>query len=236
MVELTIRRWKVEIILQIVVILLRSSLSSAERCGGALGGRDSQYLTGDILRDSADCEGPEGHQYPSKYIANMIRREVGRTGRSLSAATTMDPLETQRRLLAAHTQSQGAGRVRREAGEEKECTVGGSPPRLCKSTYNTTAPMYGVSLTSGQPVTIVQKFPDLLQQVIYETCDSSECDILHGECIQTYVPYLFLVIPLGPVTLTGQDYVLVESGCTCRPKYATPGTDPNPQDIIPNFN
>lgn len=24
--------------------------------------------------------------------------------------------------------------------------------------------MYGVSLTSGQPVTIVQKFPDLLQQ------------------------------------------------------------------------
>ena len=33
-----------------------------------------------------------------------------------------------------------------------------------------------------------------------------------------------------------QDYVLVESGCTCRPKYATPGTDPNPQDIIPNFS
>jgi len=60
--------------------------------------------------------------------------------------------------------------------------------------------------------------------------------VLHGECIQTYVPYLFLVIPLGPVTLTGQDYVLVESGCTCRPKYATPGTDPNPQDIIPNFS
>lgn len=31
--------------------------------------------------------------------------------------------------------------------------------------------MYGVSLTSGQPVTIVQKFPDLLQQVIYEVCE-----------------------------------------------------------------
>ena len=40
-----------------------------------------------------------------------------------------------------------------------------------RSSYNTTAPMYGVSLTSGQPVTIVQKFPDLLQQVIYETCE-----------------------------------------------------------------
>ena len=64
---------------------------------------------------------------------------------------------------------------------------------------------------------------------------SSQCDLIHGECVQTYVPYLFLVIPLGPVTLTGQDYVLVESGCTCRPKYAQPGTDPNPTSIIPNF-
>lgn len=44
----------------------------------------------------------------------------------------------------------------------------GTPSRLCKTRYNTTAPMYGVSLTSGQPVTIVQKFPDLLQQVVFE--------------------------------------------------------------------
>lgn len=114
-------------------------------------------------------------------------------------------------------------------------TTESTPSRLCKSTFNTTAPMYGVSLTSGKPVTVVQIFPDLLQQVIYETCDSSKCDLIHGECVQTYVPYLFLVIPLGPVTLTGQDYVLVESGCTCRPKYAQPGTDPNPTSIIPNF-
>lgn len=118
-------------------------------------------------------------------------------------------------------------------------TCGSIPPRLCKTRYNTTAPMYGVSLTSGQPVTIVQKFPDLLQQVVFEVCtvllsltfrikpsgilqvcESSECDLVRGECTQTYVPYLFLVIPLGPVTLTGQDYVLVESGCVCRPKYS----------------
>ncbi|XP_039275020.1 uncharacterized protein LOC120349125 [Nilaparvata lugens] len=46
-----------------------------------------------------------------------------------------------------------------------------TPSRLCKTRYNTTAPMYGVSLTSGQPVTIVQKFPDLLQQVVYEVCE-----------------------------------------------------------------
>jgi len=154
---------------------------------------------------------------------------------------TADPWTTHKNLMRAYELSRngmpvnGISRSTRDT-EETKCVIGGAPPRLCKSTYNTTAPMYGVSLTSGQPVTIVQKFPDLLQQVIYETCDSSECEVLHGECIQTYVPYLFLVIPLGPVTLTGQDYVLVESGCTCRPKYATPGTDPNPQDIIPNFS
>lgn len=45
------------------------------------------------------------------------------------------------------------------------------------------------------------------------------------------MPYLFLVIPLGPVTLTGQDYVLVESGCVCKPKYAV-GTPQEP-NIIP---
>lgn len=60
---------------------------------------------------------------------------------------------------------------------------------------------------------------------------SSECDVVRGECTQTYVPYLFLVIPLGPVTLTGQDYVLVESGCVCKPKYAT-GASQEP-NIIP---
>jgi len=131
--------------------------------------------------------------------------------------------------------SSGSQSVQSTAGGG--CSQQGStvPARLCRSTFNTTAPMYGVSLTSGKPVTIVQIFPDLLQQVVYETCDSKECDLIHGECVQTYVPYLFLVIPLGPVTLTGQDYVLVESGCSCRPKYAPPGSDPNPTAIIPNF-
>lgn len=108
----------------------------------------------------------------------------------------------------------------------------GPPARLCKTRYNTTAPMYGVSLTSGQPVTIVQKFPDLLQQVIFEVCESDTCDIVHGSCVQTYVPYLFLVIPLGPVTLTGQDYVLVESGCVCQPKYGLISTIKSPLDAI----
>ena len=58
------------------------------------------------------------------------------------------------------------------SAQSKTCeTAEGTPSRLCKSTFNTTAPMYGVSLTSGKPVTVVQIFPDLLQQVIYETCE-----------------------------------------------------------------
>lgn len=94
--------------------------------------------------------------------------------------------------------------------------------------------MYGISLTSGQPVTIVQKFPDLLQQVVFEVCESKECDVVHGECTQTYVPYLFLVIPLGPVTLTGQDYVLVESGCVCKPRNSASSSSDAPP-AIPSF-
>jgi hypothetical protein len=65
---------------------------------------------------------------------------------------------------------------------------------------------------------------------------SNECDVVRGECTQTYVPYLFLVIPLGPVTLTGQDYVLVESGCVCKPKYAAVGgSEPSAISVIPQI-
>lgn len=62
---------------------------------------------------------------------------------------------------------------------------------------------------------------------------SSECDVVRGDCVQTYVPYLFLVIPLGPVTLTGQDYILVESGCVCKPKYALGTAGGNVNDVLP---
>lgn len=72
--------------------------------------------------------------------------------------------------------------------------------------------------TAG-PIWLTFYLNDANNQFVF--CRSSECSILRGECTQTYVPYLFLVIPLGPVTLTGQDYVLVESGCVCRPKDLT---------------
>lgn len=39
----------------------------------------------------------------------------------------------------------------RSAEPDVQCKSA-SPSRLCKTRYNTTAPMYGISLTSGQPV------------------------------------------------------------------------------------
>ncbi|XP_065213789.1 uncharacterized protein LOC135840957 [Planococcus citri] len=209
-----------------------SDPKSTIKCGAY--SKNLKYTWGDALIDPADCIGPGDLPYPSASIARMFRKNwpssSSRSGRSYNAT---DPYKTKRILLQKYADfangidtedtANAAGmlsRTKRDFNHRDLCQSS-SPARLCKTRYNTTAPMYGVSLTSGQPVTIVQKFPDLLQQVIYEVCESSECDIVRGECTQTYVPYLFLVIPLGPVTLTGQDYVLVESGCVCKPKYSS---------------
>ena len=193
-------------------------------------GQGLKYLWGDAMSDPLNCIGPGGNPYPSAAIARSWGRDSpaalwgrgsSRTGR---AASTIDPRVTQRALLQQYELSnlqpemEASSRTARSGFSSRDACPTASSTRLCKTRYNTTAPMYGVSLTSGQPVTIVQKFPDLLQQVVFEVCESSECEVVRGECTQTYVPYLFLVIPLGPVTLTGQDYVLVESGCVCRPK------------------
>ncbi|XP_045472460.1 uncharacterized protein LOC123679121 [Harmonia axyridis] len=205
------------------------------------GGGDLKYLWGDALSDSPDCLGPNDMPYPTATIERSLKSNVwgGNHRKGRSQQTTIDPFVTRKALLKAHELSSGdehelISRKGRASYPTSTNTCAGTPSRLCKTRYNTTAPMYGVSLTSGQPVTIVQKFPDLLQQVVFEVCESNECDVVRGECTQTYVPYLFLVIPLGPVTLTGQDYVLVESGCVCRPKYATQTIqDSNPLPAIP---
>ncbi|CAH0769293.1 unnamed protein product [Bemisia tabaci] len=201
--------------------LLEGSSSRGQKCVG--NGEKLKYLWGDALTDTSNCIGPNNAPYPYSIISKTFRRnQMSRMGRSFNA---VDPLLTSRSLLKNYElnnqlqEDVTISRSRRDYSHRDTCT--GTPSRLCKTRYNTTAPMYGVSLTSGQPVTIVQKFPDLLQQVVYEVCESPECDVVRGECTQTYVPYLFLVIPLGPVTLTGQDYVLVESGCVCKPKYAS---------------
>ncbi|XP_055610632.1 uncharacterized protein LOC129757434 [Uranotaenia lowii] len=200
---------------------------SADKCSGS---GTFKYISGNALTDSPNCVGPNNAPYPSGLVARTFSNNWNPSGSSrrgrMSQLPTVDPKIMQRTLLQVYgdanevTQLEDVrSRYSRSLDSMQQCRD--TPARLCKTRYNTTAPMYGVSLTSGQPVTIVQKFPDLLQQVVFEVCESSECDVVRGECTQTYVPYLFLVIPLGPVTLTGQDYVLVESGCVCKPKYAT---------------
>ncbi|XP_055323078.1 uncharacterized protein LOC129578459 [Sitodiplosis mosellana] len=187
-----------------------------------------KYMSGNALTDDVNCIGPNNTPYPSATIQKIYSHwsSGARKGRmNGQIPTTLDPSVTQSMLMNSYSSANhdihsiAARNARSLSNPSEKCNA--TPARLCKTRYNTTAPMYGVSLTSGQPVTIVQKFPDLLQQVVFEVCESSECDVVRGECTQTYVPYLFLVIPLGPVTLTGQDYVLVESGCVCKPKYAT---------------
>ncbi|XP_045101895.1 uncharacterized protein LOC123498648 [Portunus trituberculatus] len=155
-------------------------------------------------------------------------------GRSMATGSSTKNLVSMADAVKLATATTIKDAAQTSSGEGGVQCPQGPPARLCRTSYNTTAPMYGISLTSGQPVTIVQKFPDLLQQVIFEICETDTCDLLQGQCVQTYVPYLFLVIPLGPVTLTGQDYVLVESGCTCQPKYSQ-GPIPSPVDAIPGL-
>ncbi|KAJ8732239.1 hypothetical protein PYW08_014969 [Mythimna loreyi] len=188
-----------------------------------------KYTWGDALQGT-DCAGPDGTPYPRHLVNRALKSGPWQSTRQGRGVRTVDPAIMRRALLDAHAgysegsltpaHSSGSNRTGRSSNmpglsPASSNTCGGG--RLCRTRYNTTAPMYGVSLTSGQPVTIVQKFPDLLQQVVFEVCESSECSLIRGTCSQTYVPYLFLVLPLGPVTLTGQDYVLVESGCVCRP-------------------
>ncbi|XP_014242582.1 uncharacterized protein LOC106662778 isoform X2 [Cimex lectularius] len=198
------------------------NIEGNEKCG--TNGQQLKYIWGDAFTDAPNCLGPNNMPYPSAQISRNFRKSNSIWGMSSrygrTANMVIDPSITQNVLIKAHEATNSISGENQRSGRDystkDSCPTG--PTRLCKTRYNTTAPMYGVSLTSGQPVTIVQKFPDLLQQVVYEVCESKECDVVHGECTQTYVPYLFLVIPLGPVTLTGQDYVLVESGCVCKPK------------------
>ncbi|PSN57917.1 hypothetical protein C0J52_00230, partial [Blattella germanica] len=197
------------------LVVITSVAGVGRKCEGI--GQPLKYLWGDALNDPPDCIGPSGNPYPAATVARTFRSTSGwgssRTGRSFSP---VDPTLTQRTLLEnyqlANDAASGIIRSSSRTGRSglhkytPRETCSGTPARLCKTRYNTTAPI------------------------------SNECDVVRGECTQTYVPYLFLVIPLGPVTLTGQDYVLVESGCVCKPKYAAAGSsEPSAISAIPQM-
>ncbi|EAT34653.1 AAEL013120-PA [Aedes aegypti] len=146
-----------------------------EKCssGGSL-----KYISGNALTDSPNCLGPNNAPYPSNVVArtfsNWNPSGSSRRGR-MSQLPTLDPKVMQQTLMQTYSdvndvaQEDVRTRYSRSVDNTQQCRD--TPSRLCKTRYNTTAPMYGVSLTSGQPVTIVQKFPDLLQQVVFEVCE-----------------------------------------------------------------
>ncbi|KAF0296492.1 hypothetical protein FJT64_006051 [Amphibalanus amphitrite] len=180
-------------------------------------------------KDPLDVRKALLNQYSALQFGEDLSTLHHRTARAVATNTTTPTTAAPATTKKTTTKKSGITTAKTTtaappSADAATASCAGPPARLCKTRYNTTAPMFGVSLTSGKPVTIVQKFPDLLQQVIFEVCETKQCDVLHGECVQTYTPHLFLVIPLGPVTLTGQDYVLVESGCVCRPKYTVQDT------------
>lgn len=184
------------------------------------------FATKDPLDVRQDLLSQYGALQFGEHVSSLhhrTARAVASNATTTTTTTTKKPPTTKKPVNTTPKTTTAAPTTTTAAPADRT-SCAGPPARLCKTRYNTTAPMFGVSLTSGKPVTIVQKFPDLLQQVIFEVCESKQCDVLHGECVQTYTPHLFLVIPLGPVTLTGQDYVLVESGCVCRPKYTSQDT------------
>ncbi|CAD0198419.1 unnamed protein product [Chrysodeixis includens] len=139
-----------------------------------------KYTWGDALQGT-DCPGPDGAAYPRHLVNRALKSGPWQSSRQGRGVRTVDPATMRRALLDAHAGYSESARVHSGGNRTGRATnlPGLSPAptnscggtRLCRTRYNTTAPMYGVSLTSGQPVTIVQKFPDLLQQVVFEVCE-----------------------------------------------------------------
>ncbi|XP_022236213.1 uncharacterized protein LOC106476716, partial [Limulus polyphemus] len=198
------------------------------RCSSSGEGR-LQYLWGDALTPSP-CDGPDGTSYPFHEV-ELFMKKSNLTHLVVKRSPTIDPHEMRNNLLdgwlSTNEQSRRLNHARNIPGEgnydnksyNSRCSIEGST-RLCSSEINTTAPLFGKSMTSGKTVAIIQKFPNFLQQVVYDVCESAECKVLRGHCTQTFTPFLFVTIPNGPASKSLQTqlicYVLVESGCVCR--------------------
>lgn len=75
----------------------------AEKCSSSVG---LKYISGDALRDSPDCVGPNNAPYPSATVARTFTGWSGvnnRRGRQ-SKIPTMDPAVTQSALLRAYSE------------------------------------------------------------------------------------------------------------------------------------
>ena len=133
--------------------------------------RVEQRRAGEVDRSSPASPQPSLQASPSRDCSRpTVRHERADSSVELVGRTPLAVLLEGRLHVCASMLHQKPS-VFQTTSEHSHQSRRMSPSSISRSTYNTTAPMYGVSLTSGQPVTIVQKFPDLLQQVIYETCE-----------------------------------------------------------------
>lgn len=76
----------------------------AEKCSSSVG---LKYISGDALRDSTDCIGPNNVPYPSATVARTFSGWSGvnnRRGRQSKFSQTMDPAVTQSALLRAYSE------------------------------------------------------------------------------------------------------------------------------------
>jgi hypothetical protein len=73
----------------------------AEKCNG--GGAKLKYLSGDALKDSTNCIGPNNLPYPSSTINRAFSSGSSRKGRqSQFKPATLDPMLMQSTLLNAY--------------------------------------------------------------------------------------------------------------------------------------
>lgn len=97
------------------MILLHINLASASLWGGYEDQRAEKcsssgglkYISGDALRDSPDCIGPNNAPYPSATVARTFSGWSGvnnRRGRQSKFPQTLDPSVTQSALLRAYSE------------------------------------------------------------------------------------------------------------------------------------
>ncbi|XP_042886091.1 uncharacterized protein LOC122262202 [Penaeus japonicus] len=84
---------------------------------------------------------------------------------------------------------------------------------VCEGIEDVAFPVVGWSAINNHSVVILQEFPVLLQPVFFRKCKSSQSQVVHGRCIQEYLPVKFFVKPTYPGGSIAQDFVMVESGC-----------------------
>ncbi|GAV08446.1 hypothetical protein RvY_18132 [Ramazzottius varieornatus] len=208
--------------LEFSVILLTGLLASV-KCSltaDCIRGSDGlKHITTEM--DSQCATGMEGNQQ-----AHGLRQ-----GKSLSSAASFGPFQANpqaipKSLMEVHADMRelldtAGGRLRMARKSDDFCTDKGCfdlPSSPCETTTDVVTPINATSATSGATVWIAQ-FPGLFVQTItYSKCKRTKCWYVNGGCRQLFTPYLFITHPPGPVSIFGQDYVLVESGCTCEPE------------------